>query len=298
MADFDPERQVWQWHATVAEYAYSHWPLSEEERRSRLMALAPAWTGWLDRLPAGEKRTLSWLEIARLNLEAVAKICAEAEYQDSWSFLEALNRKLPLPDRTLVLRELIEKVCKSRLEVLRPDDKEMKARLLNDYALALSAVGRRDDALVPAQEAVDIRRQLAQSNPEAFLPDLAMSLNNLGNRLSDLGRRDDALVPAQEAVDIRRQLAQSNPEAFLPDHWSCTMRTFASQWFRMYSISGAARRNMRGTQIKPPFAACCVDFHPLHRIVGQGRKPVALLQAQVGKAFASLHDRSFHSLKV
>ena len=46
---------------------------------------------------------------------------------------------------------------------------------------------------MPAQEAVDIYRKLAQSNPAAFLPDLAASLNNLGTFLSALGRREEAL---------------------------------------------------------------------------------------------------------
>jgi len=48
------------------------------------------------------------------------------------------------------------------------------------------------------------------------MPDLAMSLNNLGNCLSDLGRREEALEPTEEAVEIYRQLAKSNPDAFMP----------------------------------------------------------------------------------
>jgi tetratricopeptide (TPR) repeat protein len=59
--------------------------------------------------------------------------------------------------------------------------------------------------------------QLAQARPDAFLPDLAMSLNNLASFLSDLGRREEALAKAQEAVRIREQLAQARPDAFLPD---------------------------------------------------------------------------------
>ena len=68
-----------------------------------------------------------------------------------------------------------------------------------------------------AQEALEIRRRLAQDRPDAFLPDMAGSLNNLGNTLSALGRREEALQAAQEAVDIRRRLAQDRPDAFLPD---------------------------------------------------------------------------------
>jgi hypothetical protein len=60
--------------------------------------------------------------------------------------------------------------------------------------IRLSDLGRREDALAASQEAVDIRRRLAQTRPDAFLPDLATSLNNLGGDLSDLGRREDALA--------------------------------------------------------------------------------------------------------
>ena len=60
-------------------------------------------------------------------------------------------------------------------------------------------------------------RQLAQARPDAFLPDLARSLNNLAIMLSDLGRREEALAQAQEAVRLYGQLAQAHPESFLPD---------------------------------------------------------------------------------
>jgi tetratricopeptide (TPR) repeat protein len=87
---------------------------------------------------------------------------------------------------------------------------------LNNLGTDLSRLGRREEALARGQEAVDIRRRLAQSRPDAFLPDLAMSLNNLGARLSNFGRREEALAASQEAVDIRRRLAHSRPDAFLP----------------------------------------------------------------------------------
>jgi hypothetical protein len=57
------------------------------------------------------------------------------------------------------------------------------------------------------------RESTCAARPDAFLPDLAMSLNNLGNRLSGLGRREEALAAAQEAVDIRRRLVQTRPDA-------------------------------------------------------------------------------------
>lgn len=58
---------------------------------------------------------------------------------------------------------------------------------------------------------MDIRRKLAEARPDAFLPYLAMSLNNLGNRLSELGQREPALEAAGEAAEIRRKLADESP---------------------------------------------------------------------------------------
>ncbi len=129
---------------------------------------------------------------------------------------EALDRALPAPDRTLALRPFLSAFYQARLAQTPPVDLPERARLLGMLGLALSALGRREEALAATEEAVGIRRQLAQAHPQAFLPYLASSLNNLGNRLSDLGRREEALAATEEAVGIRRQLAQAHPQAFLP----------------------------------------------------------------------------------
>jgi hypothetical protein len=91
LADFDAAGQVWRWHATVAEYALGHWPLSEEERRTRLVALLPAWIRWLERQQARESVTLNRLEESRPNLEAVLDACTGASYDDVWGFLDGLD---------------------------------------------------------------------------------------------------------------------------------------------------------------------------------------------------------------
>ena len=75
------------------------------------------------------------------------------------------------------------------------------AGALNNLGIRYSEVGRRHDALAPAEEAVQLYRDLAAANP-AFLPDLAAALNNLGIRYSEVGRRQDALAPAEEAVHL------------------------------------------------------------------------------------------------
>ena len=64
-------------------------------------------------------------------------------------------------------------------DAFRPD----LARSLNNLANRLSELGRRPEALAPAEEAVKLYRELAEQNPDAFRPNLASSLNNLANRL-------------------------------------------------------------------------------------------------------------------
>jgi tetratricopeptide (TPR) repeat protein len=78
----------------------------------------------------------------------------------------------------------------------------------------LSNLGRREEALTVAEEAVRLRRALAAARPDAFTPDLALSLNNLANMLSNLGRREEALSAADEAVRHYRALAAARPDAF------------------------------------------------------------------------------------
>jgi tetratricopeptide (TPR) repeat protein len=97
------------------------------------------------------------------------------------------------------------------------NNQDLLAQSLNLRGIVLAELGRREEALNPTQEAVDLYRKLAQTNPAAYNPDLAGSLNNLGAMLSELGRREEALSPTQEAVELYRKLAQTNPAAYNPD---------------------------------------------------------------------------------
>jgi tetratricopeptide (TPR) repeat protein len=144
--------------------------------------------------------------------------------------LAAIDEELPLQSLTLmelslsVAGHLVDLARKSGGTAVAVSDLPLEEYRLSSLAAALgtlgtrlSNLGRREEALAASQEAVDIRRRLAQSGPDATLPQLAVSVNNLGIRLSDLGRREEALAASQEAVDIHRRLAQTRPDAFLPD---------------------------------------------------------------------------------
>ncbi|MFJ2751992.1 hypothetical protein [Streptomyces sp. NPDC087297] len=60
-------------------------------------------------------------------------------------------------------------------------------------------------------------RTLAQTNPDAHLPNLARALNNLSNRLGEVGRHEEGLAAVEEAVGHYRTLAKANPDAHLPN---------------------------------------------------------------------------------
>ena len=127
-----------------------------------------------------------------------------------------------LPEYTVALRELAVKWQSRVVEHLRQQQdgsvvqRPVLAGSLNNLAAMLSILGLRKEAREIAQEAVDIRRELAARNPDAFRPVLAGSLNNLANSLSELGLRKEAREIAQEATDLYRELAARNPDAFRP----------------------------------------------------------------------------------
>ena len=57
---------------------------------------------------------------------------------------------------------------------------------------------------------------MAAARPDAFLPDLAMSLHNQSGVLSDLGRRENALATIEEAIRLILPLLGRTPYV-LPD---------------------------------------------------------------------------------
>jgi tetratricopeptide (TPR) repeat protein len=128
-----------------------------------------------------------------------------------------------LPDQTLALRERAVEITQRIVTALAhraaddPDLIPAMAQWSSNLGVRLSELGEREAALAAAQEAVELCRALAAQRPDAFRPNLAVSLNNLANMLSELGEREAALAAAQEAVDIRRALAAQRPDAFRPD---------------------------------------------------------------------------------
>ncbi|MFC8902963.1 tetratricopeptide repeat protein, partial [Micromonospora sp. NPDC057140] len=86
---------------------------------------------------------------------------------------------------------------------------------LNNLGSCLSQLGQREQALALVEEAVHIRRRLTLANPDAHLPDLAMSLWAYSwvcvNAQTNLPQALDSVT---EAIDLYQSLARQLPQVF------------------------------------------------------------------------------------
>jgi hypothetical protein len=88
------------------------------------------------------------------------------------------------------------------------------AAAVGQYGNRLSNLGRREEALTAAEEAVAILRRLAEARPDAFLPDLARSLSVMADCFEGLEETEQALSANHEAVEILSPYFLAHPQAF------------------------------------------------------------------------------------
>jgi hypothetical protein len=127
-----------------------------------------------------------------------------------------------LPWETVALRELAVVATQQALQqtgaqTAGPERDKSTADLLNALSHRLSNLGRREEALDAIEKAIEIRRRLADAQPEVFLPGLARALDSRSNHLANLGHREEALAAIDEALPIFRQMAEAHPDTLLPD---------------------------------------------------------------------------------
>lgn len=128
-----------------------------------------------------------------------------------------------LPAQSLVLREVAVEVQTRVAEGLRRQAEQSgswtdaAASALNNLSNRLGDLGRWEEALQEAQNAVAVRRSLVAAHAEVFVPNLALSLNNLAIRLGNLGHREAALKAAQESVSLYAGLEAVHAGVFKSD---------------------------------------------------------------------------------
>jgi tetratricopeptide (TPR) repeat protein len=213
------------------------------------------------------------------------------KHQDLDSLWE-ISRQLP--EETLLFRDRSVKISEDIVKRLTAEpskntNRSVLASALNNLANRLIAVGQREKALARAQEAVDIRRELAAAQPIGFRTDLAGSLHNLANMLSALGRREEALERAQETVDLYRESAADHPDAFRPE-LAGSLNNLANRLIALGRREEALARAQEAVDIRRELAVAQPDaFRPklagslnnLANILGAlGRREEALARAQ------------------
>ena len=92
-----------------------------------------------------------------------------------------------------------------------------EAVYLGLQACGFSEAGSQRAAGEKLQEALEIRRRLAESEPGVYRPDVALTLNNLGGVLSHLNEKQAARDKLEEALETYRKLAKSEPGVYRPD---------------------------------------------------------------------------------
>lgn len=132
---------------------------------------------------------------------------------------------------------------------------------LHHSAQILGDLGRRDEALAAATEAVGIRRRLADPGVQASAIPLALSLRLRSELLSALGEMQDALSAAQEAVATLRgsQLADDDTIA----------TSIAGALGREATCLGALGQHERAVEIAGE--AVDLDRRRLARAAGAGK---------------------------
>jgi tetratricopeptide (TPR) repeat protein len=88
---------------------------------------------------------------------------------------------------------------------------------LNNLGIVDNAQNRLDEARQAYDEALKICRELAQKNPDTYLPYVAGTLNNLGTLDHAQNRMDEARKAFDEALGIYQRFASRDPDRFGKD---------------------------------------------------------------------------------
>ena len=109
--------------------------------------------------------------------------------------------------------EILVELKKSNLNHYLLDD---YATTLNNFASVHKALHEFPKALQEYEEALKIRRMLANDNPETYLQDVAATLNNLANLHYDTKEYVKATEEFEEALKLYRKLVKETPNTYFP----------------------------------------------------------------------------------
>ena len=195
---------------TVQDFARPAAELAASDGHSRRRPEARLLPGWL-----GEANpALGWLDRLVSTTDDLERLMSIANQ---------------MPEQTVILRERSTSILQRIVDIQRSmaiflEEEALASVLaasLNDLANRLSELGRREAALAAAEEAAQLYRELAAARPDAFRPNLAMSLAVLANCLESVERAAEGLTANTEAIVTLREPFLDVPSAFA--HWMLPM---------------------------------------------------------------------------
>jgi len=208
------------WGYLAQQQAWQNAKLAEQQRDIALEAINKRTYKWIDKL----------VEIPRTQ-EIVAEILT-----DNTALLDqiyALN-----PDTKRAKREKASNLSRAGniWLLLGKTEEALKA-----YQQSQLQLGNTEKALQAYQQSLEIRKQLAKSDPTSVTAqrDLTVSLNKIGNVQLQLGNTEKALQAYQQSLEISKQLAKSDP----------TSVTAQRDLLVSYSRIGAAQLQSRNLEV-------------------------------------------------
>ncbi len=141
----------------------------------------------------------------------------QLSYHDIYARLCETFKDFPFHQQNDALNKGVQ-ACELAIQIAR-ELEELPCAAFFAYIMAKGLRGRGfpQAACDALRAAWALYRELAQTSPDVYRPEVATTLNELGIVLTDLRALEDARAAYTEALLIRRELAQSRPEVYLPD---------------------------------------------------------------------------------
>ena len=147
-------------------------------------------------------------ELKRL-LTAAREREAEAE-----KAIEQASQAWTLKARLLTLQFRFDEAELAYKAAIEASPESLEANFA--FGVFSEELNRYNQAEVAYGKCLKLGRQLAQRNPDTYLPYVAGTLNNLGNLDRHQNRMDEARQAYEEALKAFQELAHKNPETYLP----------------------------------------------------------------------------------
>ncbi len=208
-------------------YAAAQLILEDEERENELQRAELRAEAASSEIQGYVEEDLLWIkaeEAKGINAESAVKIREKYEKAVALTEKHDLDRGV-LYDYASFLRkqndyaEAIKVAERLKWYYDRPNsdikDKQ-KGRLYNLIGLLYNGTHSYKKAEDAYLAALEIRKRLAEKNPDAFEPDLATSYNNIGFMYKSLNRYEEAEDAYLSALEINKRLAGKYPDAFEP----------------------------------------------------------------------------------